>query len=129
MANTRHRKKWGWARTKNIPHAHHPAYYKYTSNNNDDIMYVTFTHHAEVEITKDNITIKVDTIKLNENIDPKERGIAKSYVFPIVYIGKRSALGKKIDGMEIHQSDKEDLKRLFETLPKEVITRISNSKK
>lgn len=129
MAKNRRRKNWGFAWTKLFPHVNHPAYYKYSSNNKDEIIYITFTHSAQVIITKENVTVIVNTIPMKKNIVPSERGTKTSYVFPVVYIGKRSALGKEIDNMEIADEDKEDLLNLFKNLPRQVVQQTSNSKK
>lgn len=121
----RARKKSGYADTKNYPHKNHPA--KYNRLDNDNIEYVTFTHHDKVKI-KDKI---FKTIPLNSNIDKEERKHSKrvSYVFPKVFIGKRSALGKENKKYNLIDKDNIFVNDLFNTLPKEKVPYSTNSKK
>lgn len=131
--NTKPRKKTGWADTKFFPHLNHPA--KYKKIGSDDIEYVTFTHSISVPI-KDK---RIATIPLTDNVSKKEReenkrkgipkGKNKSYVYPKVFQGKRSALGKETDKYSLVEDDKKIVDNLFDTLPKEKITQTSSSKK
>ena len=116
--------KFGFARTKIYPHIRHPAYYKRISKELDKVEYMTFTHHDEVNI--DNEVIK--TIPLDSNISPEERGKSKSYVFPKIYSGKRSELGKEIRDYNLTDKDRSTVLKLFEVLPKEEVSLSSNSK-
>lgn len=110
----RTRKKSGFARTKNYPHKRHPATYNRIGN--DEIEYITFTHHNPARINDKTY----NTLPLSTNIDVSERGKSKSYAFPKVFVGKRSALGKE---------DKKFVDSLFKTLPKEKVPYSTNSKK
>lgn len=121
----RKRSKYGFARTKEDPHKRHPALYKKESS--DDIKYVTFTHSPVVKDENGNPTII--TIPLTSNIDPKERGKSKSYIFPKSYKGKRSSLGKEITDLSLTKEDKEIVINAIKSLPEEQIKKTSNSKK
>lgn len=125
-SKSRRRNKYGFAQTKCEPHKNHPAFYK--KQGNDVVDYVTFTHSSKVEVND-----KVyETIPLDRNIDPKERGdkTKKSHVFPISYRGKRSALGEEKNNYSFGTlEDKNKVLDLLETLPKQEITYTSNSKK
>ena len=113
MKYNRKKKKNGFANTKEFPHKNHPANYRRLSQ--DDIEYITFTHHAKVKI-KNN---EFETISLKNNINPKERlnGNDKSYVYPKKYIGKRSALGKERYDLSFVEEDKKMIDKLFKDLP------------
>ena len=74
MANKPKRKQYGWSKTKKFPHERHPAYYRYSKKNNDDIEYLTFTHSPRVQIVDEKYKkVYVDTVPLNSNISPRER--------------------------------------------------------
>lgn len=120
------KKKAGFANTKEYPHRKHPARYKKTGQD-DSIMYLTTTHHEEVLINGK----VVKTIPLDNNIDPKERNMPnkKSYVYPKVYVGKRSHLGKERKDLSLIGNDINKVEELFDTLPKENVKYQTNSKK
>lgn len=106
----------GWAHTKKYPHERHPAHYR--KKGNDDIEYLTFTHSEEVDLPNGK---KVTTVPLQNSITPSERGTRRSYVFPKVYEGKRSALGKETSEYSIAPEDKTTVHTLFKTLPREKV--------
>ena len=110
----RARKSSGFAFTKKYPHENHPA--NYNRIGNDDIEYLTFTHSEKVDLPNGK---KVKTIPLKSNISPSERGKRKSHVFPKVFQGKRSALGKDTKEFSLPPEDKDTISRLFRDLPKE----------
>lgn len=127
----RSRKLNGFAETKEYPHKKHPAKFK-KKRGSDEIEYITFTHSDKVELDD----VIVITKPLTSNINPKERGTLNekgepniSYVYPKVYVGKRSALGKGTDKYSLVEADKDIVNELFATLPREVVPRTSNSKK
>ena len=117
MAKKKQRKRGGWAYTKYYPHKNHPARYRYTKNNNDDIEYITFTHSDKVTLTdKNGKTVTVDTVPLNDNISPDERKKnpnSNSYAFPYLYEGKRSALGEETKEYKFTERDKSWVDFLF----------------
>mgnify|MGYP004733653303 CR=1 FL=1 len=104
----------GWAFTKKYPHENHPA--KFRKIGKDDINYVTFTHSEEVDMLDGT---KVKTIPLTSNINKNERGKFTSYVFPKLYKGKRSALGKGTNDFSLTSTDKKLVDKLFNELPVE----------
>ena len=121
----RKRSKYGFASTKVIPNAGHPALYR--KKTSDEIDYVTFTHSPIVYDEKGN-PIAV-TIPLTSNINPKERGKSISYMYPKSYKGKRSQLGKELNDFSLTKEDKEIVINGLNTLPTEKIIKTSNSKK
>lgn len=128
MSIYRQRKKSGFADTKQNPHKNHPANYRKIGN--DNIEYVTFTHHDIVDIDG----YKYKTIPLSDNIDKNVQRDNKtkntkdiSYVFPKVYVGKRSALGKENNDYGLTKEDYVLINMLFDTLPKEKVSYTSNS--
>lgn len=133
--NIRRRKTGGWAHTKSYPHKNHPANYRYVGNGNDDIEYLTFTHSREVVMPNGKTVI---TLPLCDNISIKERKENKnknlksyenpSYVFPMVYVGKRSALHQESKDFKPVSIDKWFIDFLFKVLPRRNITYTSNSK-
>lgn len=125
MSVFRQRKNGGFADTKRYPHKNHPA--KYNRLGNDDIEYITFTHHKQVKLGNQIF----DTIPLTSNIDKEERRKTKnkSHVFPKVFIGKRSALGKENKNYDLIKEDNVIVNDLFKTLPKEKVPYNSNSYK
>ena len=114
----------GWARTKDYPHKKHPATYR--RKNGDEVEYITFTHSDEVDLGQHG---KVRTVPLLDNISPAERkknndqglkhGENRSYAYPKVYVGKRSALGKETDEFEPVDFDKKRIGKMFEVFPRE----------
>lgn len=116
-------KKSGFAKTKRYPGLHHPAYYRKIGN--DFIEYVTFTKHNPAKINNKIII----TISLSGNINPKKRGLSPSNVVPIVYIGKRSSLGKEEKNYSFNSnSDKIIIENIFNSSVKIKINHTSNSK-
>ena len=124
--NNRSRKNTGWAKTKSYPHERHPAAYRRKNNTNDDIEYITFTHSSEVDFGEKG---KVRTIPLLDNISPAERQKNKaqgkrieenrSYAYPKVFVGKRSALHKETEEFEPVEFDKKRIGKMFEVFPRE----------
>ena len=114
----------GWAWTKKYPHENHPATYR--RKNGDEIEYLTFTHSDEIDFGKNG---KVQTVPLLDNISPAEReknkaqglkhGENRSYAYPKVYDGKRSALGAETDKFEPVDFDKKRIGKMFEVFPRE----------
>lgn len=130
MSNYNHKKKSGFAETKEYPHRKHPSNYRKIDN--DMVEYITFTHHDVVEINGK----KYITIPLNDNIDKRVQNINKgkekkdiSYVYPKVYITKRSALGKDNKNYYFVPADKVLIDDLYNKLPREKVKYLSNSKK
>ena len=124
---TRPSKKRGWAQTKYYPHARHPAYYRKNGKDNDSIEYLTFTHHEEVKLGEETVSTK----PLTRSVSKKERELEdkgllpeeqkKSYVYPRVFQGKRSALGKETDEFEPVAEDAAIIDSLFSTLEKQTV--------
>lgn len=123
----RYRKgKSGWAHTKWFPHASHPATYYRKSPSDDSVEYITFTHSEEVDLGDKG---KVRTVPLLDNISPAEReknkregkkfGENRSYAYPAVFVGKRSALGKETDEFEPVDFDKKRIGKMFLVFPRE----------
>lgn len=124
MIRNKRKKKSGFADTKDYPHRRHPANYR-RLNNDDDIEYIVFTHHPEVDLK----TKKVITIPLHENLNPKERiNNNTSYAYPKRYVGKRSSLGRERNDLSFVNEDKKIVYKLFQTLPTEFV-RYSNKNK
>ena len=128
----RNNKKVGWAKTKEYPHARHPA--RYSKLDNDKVAYVTFTHSDKVEIDG----IYEDTIPLTENIDPIVRNKNRlkpdnekdiSYIYPRLFIGKRSALGKEVNTYSLIDEDYKIYKDNYGSLKIVNVNKTSNSKK
>lgn len=124
----RSRKNAGWARTKEYPHKKHPATYRRKSSGSDEIEYITFTHSPEVDFGEKG---KIRTVPMLDNISPAERkknraegkkpGENRSYAYPKVYEGKRSALGKETDEFDPVDFDKKRIGKMFETFPREKV--------
>lgn len=132
MKKKRSRQKSGYADTKRYPHFNHPA--KYNRIGNDEVEYVTLTHHDNVNIgnksystipLNDNVDIHVQ--KLNKNRVQKDKEI--SYVFPKVFVGKRSALGRENQNYNLVPEDKVIVNELFKSLPRERVPYTNNSKR
>ena len=126
--NNRNRKgKSGWVDTRKRPHKQHPANYKRKTVNDDNVKYLTFTHSSAVETVINGKKYVVHTIPLTDNISIKERaenrrkglkpGENRSYVFPLVYNGSRSSLGKNNDDYSPVLADKIIIDTLFLSLP------------
>ena len=125
--NNRKRKSSGWAKTKSYPHERHPATYRRKGSKNDDIEYITFTHSPEVDFGNK----KVRTVPLLDNVSPMERrrnkaqgkkfGENRSYAYPKVFVGKRSALHEETDEFAPVDFDKKRINKMFEVFPREVV--------
>lgn len=135
------KRKTGWALTKRYPHERHPAHYRIVGDckgkQNDEIEYITFTHSSEV-VLSDSGTVK--TVCMYENVSKSEREQKKqgvlsvdkhrSYAYPKVYEGKRSALGAETK--EFSYADDRDKLRsdeLFATLPREKVLKTGGNLK
>ncbi|RXZ60992.1 hypothetical protein ESZ91_01000 [Candidatus Borkfalkia ceftriaxoniphila] len=115
----------GWAQTKRYPHAAHPATYRRKGIGSDDIEYITFTHSDEVDLDNK----KVRTVPMLDNVSPAERrknkeqgkkfGENRSYAYPEVFVGKRSALHNETKEFEPVEFDKKRIKKMFEIFPRE----------
>lgn len=115
----------GWAKTKSYPHERHPATYRCKGTGNDDIEYITFTHSKEVDFGKK----KVRTVPMSDNVSRKEReenkqkgrkfGENRSYAYPKVFVGKRSALHKETDEFDPVEFDKRRIGKMFDIFPRE----------
>ncbi|MBO5046733.1 MAG: hypothetical protein J6C93_07715 [Clostridia bacterium] len=120
------KRKFGWALTKWFPHKRHPAHYRKKGKKSDDVEYVTFTHSEEVILPNGS---KVYTIPMNDNVSKKEReenkrkglkkGENRSYAYPKVFEGKRSALGKESDEFDPVSEDVKRIAMMYELLPRE----------
>lgn len=123
--NNRKRKSSGWAKTKNYPHERHPATYRRKGSKNDDIEYITFTHSPEVDLGNK----KIRTVPLLDNISPDERrrnkaqgkkfGENRTYAYPKVFVGKRSALHEEINEFDPVDFDKKRISKMFKVFPRE----------
>ena len=120
------RRSTGWARTKEYPHKKHPATYR--RKNGDEIEYITFTHSDEVDFGEKG---KVRVVPLMDNISPTERkknkaqglkrGQNRSYAYPKVFVGNRSALGAETDEFDPVDFDKKRIGKMFEVFPRESV--------
>ncbi len=134
--NNRKRKSSGWAYTKDYPHAGHPTNYRRKTSNSDDIEYITFTHSDIVDFGAKG---KVRTVPLLDNISPVERrknkeqgkkfGENRSYAYPKVFVGKRSALHRETDEFVPVDFDKKRIDKMFEAFPRENIPMTGGKKK
>ena len=115
----------GWARTAFFPHKKHPATYRRKGVGSDEIEYLTFTHKDEVDLSNK----KVRTVPMLDNISPAERrknkeqgkkpGENRSYAYPKVFVGKRSALKEESDEFDPVEFDKDRIKTMFDIFPRE----------
>lgn len=120
------RRSTGWAWTKIYPHEDHPATYR--RKNGDEIEYLTFTHSGKVDLGKKGV---IQTVPLLDNVSPSERkknkaegkkqGENRSYAYPKVYDGKRSALGAETDEFDPVDFDKKRIGKMFEVFPHESV--------
>lgn len=124
------RKSSGYADTKTYPHKNHPA--NYHRINKDTVEYVTLTHHEFVVMNNKVYT----TIPLNDNIDKRIQKTNRnkkdkeiSFVYPKVFVGSRSALGKEKTSYSFVKEDEKLVNSLFNTLPREKVKYTTNSKK
>lgn len=118
-------RRTGWAQTRYYPHVRHPAHYRKCSRDGDAIDYLTFTHSPRVDLGKK----QVPTIPLSESVSKSERAQKRrgtlpkdkerSYVYPRVFHGKRSALGRESDEFEPIETDARTIDELFNTLEHE----------
>lgn len=115
------RKKTGFADTKKVPHERHPAHYRKIGK--DDIEYITTTHHNPAKI-KDK---EIETKPLKKNFNPKDK--KQAYVVPIVFEGKRSALGEEKTNYRVSDEDKSLINEIFKKSPRQKVSKTSNSKK
>ena len=123
--NNRKRKSTGWAYTKSYPHASHPATYKRKRARSDDVEYITFTHSSEVDLGNK----KVRTVPLMDNISPDERrrnkaqgkkfGENRTYAYPKVFVGKRSALHEESSDFSPTDFDQKRIGKMFDIFPRE----------
>ena len=120
----RKRKAGGWAKTKQYPHARHPANYVRTVG--DKIEYITFTHSPEIQLSNSAV---IQTVPMADNVSKKEReenarrglkrGENRSYAYPVVFEGKRSALHKEIvNEFEPTDFDKSRIETMFKIFPR-----------
>lgn len=125
MAKKNNRKRsTGWAKTKKYPHERHPA--NYIRKVGDKIEYITFTHSPEVHLSNGAV---VQTVPMSDNVSKVERERAKregktrfetrSYAYPVVFEGKRSALHNEIVGeFEPTPFDKSRIETMFKIFPR-----------
>ncbi len=122
--NNRRRKTGGWAHTKKYPHEKHPA--NYVRKVGDKIEYITFTHSPEVHLSNGAV---IQTIPMADNVSKIEREKAKregksrfetrSYAYPVVFEGKRSALHSEVVGeFDPIPFDKDRIETMFKILPR-----------
>lgn len=120
----RKRKTGGWAHTKKYPHENHPA--NYVRKVGDKIEYLTFTHSQEVKLPNAAI---IQTVPMADNVSKKEReenarkglkrGENRSYAYPVVFVGRRSALHSEIiDEFEPVPFDKNRIETMFKVFPR-----------
>lgn len=118
------KRRAGWAHTKKYPHENHPA--NYVRKVGDKIEYITFTHSPEIQLSNGAI---IQTVPMADNVSKAEREKAKregktrfetrSYAYPVVFVGQRSALDKEIVGeFEPTLFDKARIGMLFTALPR-----------
>ena len=126
--NNRRRKTGGWAKTKKYPHERHPA--NYVRKVGDKIEYITFTHSPEIQLSNGAV---IQTVPMSDNVSKIEREKAKregktrfetrSYAYPVVFEGKRSALGSEVVGeFEPTPFDKARIETMFKIFPRVPVT-------
>lgn len=136
MANkySRQRKSGGWARTKRYPHERHPA--NYVRINGDNVEYITFTHSEEVVLPNGAL---IQTVPMLDNVSKVEReenkrkglkqGENRSYAYPVVFVGKRSALHNEIVGeFDPVPFDKARIDTMFKVFPRVSVKFTGNGK-
>lgn len=134
LNNNRRRKSGGWAHTKKHPHANHPA--NYVRMVGDKIEYLTFTHAPEVKLPNGAV---IQTVPMADNVSKKEReenarkglkrGENRSYAYPVVFVGKRSALHKEIvNEFEPIPFDKARIETMFKIFPRVNVRFTGNGK-
>lgn len=131
----RKRKSGGWAKTKKYPHERHPA--NYVRTNGDNIEYLTFTHEPEVKLPNGAV---IQTVPMSDNVSKLEREKAKregknryetrSYAYPVVFEGKRSALHNEVAGeFEPTPFDKDRIDTMFRVFPRVNVKYTGNGKR
>lgn len=122
------KRRTGWAHTRKYPHERHPA--NYVRKVGDKIEYITFTHSPEIQLTNGAV---IQTVPMSDNISKFEREKAKregktrfetrSYAYPVVFVGQRSALGKEINNdFEPTSFDKARIDTMFKVFPRVGVT-------
>lgn len=124
--NSRKRKSTGWAKTKWYPHGRHPAHYR--SKGGDEIEYITFTHSPEVQLKGGKVERTVpmlDNVSKTEREENKRKGLKagenRSYAYPKVYEGKRSALGAESEEFEPVPFDNARIGKMYEVLDRKSV--------
>lgn len=131
--NNRKRKS-GWAKTKSYPHRRHPA--NYVRKVGDKIEYITFTHASEIKLPNGAV---LQSIPMSDNVSKKEREKAsregksrlenRSYAYPVVFVGQRSALHNEVVGeFKPTPFDKARIETMFKILPRVDIKFTGNNK-
>lgn len=132
--NNKRKSKFGWSKTKKYPHERHPA--NYVRKVGDKIEYLTFTHSPEVKLLNGAV---IQTVPMADNISKKEReenkrkglkrGENRSYAYPVVFVGKRSALYNEIvDEFEPIPFDKARIEKMFQIFPRVNVKYTGNGK-
>lgn len=132
--NKNRKRRTGWAKTKRYPHERHPA--NYVRKVGDKIEYITFTHASNVTLPNGAV---LQTVPMSDNISKAEREKAKregktrfetrSYAYPVVFVGQRSALGKEINNdFEPTPFDKVRIDTMFKVFPRINVKFTSNGK-
>lgn len=133
MAKKNNRKRrTGWAHTKKIPHENHPA--NYVRKVGDKIEYLTFTHSPEVKLPNGAV---IQTVPMADNVSKKERetnnrkglkrGENRSYAYPVVFVGKRSALHSEVVGeFDPVPFDKVRIETMFQVFPRVSVKHTGN---
>ncbi|MDE6597297.1 MAG: hypothetical protein K2K60_01495 [Clostridia bacterium] len=130
----RKRKLGGWAHTKKYPHENHPA--NFVRKVGDKIEYLTFTHSTEVNLPNGAV---IQTVPMLDNVSKKEReankrmglkqGENRSYAYPVVFVGKRSALHNEIvNEFEPVPFDKARIETMFKVFPRVSVKYTGNGK-
>lgn len=130
------KRKTGWAFTTWFPHGRHPAHYRHTDKGNEEIEYITFTHSPEIQLKGGKVE---RTVPMLDNISKKEReenkrkglkqGENRSFAYPKVYEGKRSALGKESDGFAPVPFDDARIGKMYEVFPHENVPKTGGKTK
>lgn len=122
--NNRSRRGGGWAKTKKYPHERHPA--NYVRKVGDKIEYITFTHSPQIQLSNGGV---IQTVPMADNVSKIEREKAKragktrfetrSYAYPVVFVGQRSALSNEINGeFDPVPFDKARIETMFKVFPR-----------
>lgn len=128
------KRRTGWAKTKRYPHERHPA--NYVRKVGDRIEYITFTHAPNVALPNGAV---LQTVPMSDNISKAEREKVKregktrfetrSYAYPVVFVGQRSALGKEINNdFEPTPFDKTRIDTMFKVFPRVNVKFTGNGK-